>query len=77
MVATRSSVLLIAADTFSTIIDPNDRRTAFLFGDGAGAVVLRPGSDTVHALTLGSDGDQEDLTLTPGGGSRDPGSTER
>ncbi|WP_181782893.1 beta-ketoacyl-ACP synthase III [Pseudonocardia pini] len=75
---TADSVLLIAADTFSTIVDPDDRRTAFLFGDGAGAVVLRAGGEqTVHALTLGSDGGQEDLIITPGGGSRDPGSAER
>ncbi|WP_344412022.1 beta-ketoacyl-ACP synthase III [Pseudonocardia ailaonensis] len=70
------SVLLVAADTFSTIIDPTDRRTAFLFGDGAGAMVLRAGgpdeADAVHALTLGSDGGEEELIIVPGGGSRDP-----
>lgn len=77
LVAQGASVLLVAADAFSTIVDPTDRRTAFLFGDGAGAVMLRPGPPTVHALTLGSDGDQEDLILTPGGGSRAPGSPDR
>ena len=77
LVAGGASVLLIAADTFSTILDPSDRRTAYLFGDGAGAVVLRPGPDTVHALSLGADGDQEDLIVIPGGGSRDPASEER
>lgn len=77
LVAGGSSVLLVAADTFSTIVDPADRHTAFLFGDGAGAVVLRPGPATVHALTLGSAGDQEDLIVTPGGGSREPGSADR
>jgi 3-oxoacyl-[acyl-carrier-protein] synthase III len=71
------SVLFVAADTFSTIVDPADRRTAFLFGDGAGAVVLRTGEPTVQAITLGADGGQEDLIITPGGGSRDPGSAER
>jgi 3-oxoacyl-[acyl-carrier-protein] synthase-3 len=72
------SVLLVAADTFSTIVDPTDRRTAFLFGDGAGAVVLRAGGEgTVHDIVLGSDGGQEDLIITPGGGSRDPRSEER
>lgn len=77
LVAGGASVLLVAADTFSTIVDPDDRRTAFLFGDGAGAVVLRPGASTVHRLTLGSDGTQEDLIVTPGGGSREPGSADR
>jgi 3-oxoacyl-[acyl-carrier-protein] synthase-3 len=72
------SVLLVAADTFSTIVDPTDRRTAFLFGDGAGAVVLRTGgAPTVHDIVLGSDGGQEDLIITPGGGSREPGSDDR
>lgn len=71
------SVLLVAADTFSTIVDPEDRRTAFLFGDGAGAVVLRAGGGGVHAITLGADGGQEDLIITPGGGSRDPEGGER
>lgn len=77
------SVLLVAADTFSTIVDPTDRRTAFLFGDGAGAVVLRAGgartaqAPSVHDIVLGSDGGQEDLIITPGGGSREPGSDER
>jgi 3-oxoacyl-[acyl-carrier-protein] synthase-3 len=72
------SVLLVAADTFSTIVDPTDRRTAFLFGDAAGAVVLRAGGGpTVHDVVLGSDGGQEDLIITPGGGSREPRSDER
>lgn len=35
------SVLLIAADAFTTIINPEDRTTAVIFADGAGAVVLR------------------------------------
>lgn len=35
-------VLVIGCDTFSRLADPNDRRTAPLFGDGAGAVVLGP-----------------------------------
>lgn len=63
------SVLLIGADTFSTLVDPEDRSTAFLFGDGAGAVVLRAGDPgepgEVLALDLGSDGDGEDLILVP------------
>jgi 3-oxoacyl-[acyl-carrier-protein] synthase III len=74
---TAESVLLVAADTFSTLVDPHDRASAFLFGDGAGAVVLRSGPDTVHELVLGSDGSQEDLIITPGGASRAPSSDER
>jgi 3-oxoacyl-[acyl-carrier-protein] synthase-3 len=59
------SVLLIAADTFSRLIDNDDRATAFLFGDGAGAVVLRRGEQdepgAVLGVSIGSDGSQEDL----------------
>lgn len=73
------SVLLVAADTFSTLIDPTDRATAFLFGDGAGAVVLRAGEDTergaVGPVELGSDGALADLILVPDGGSRAPTTT--
>ncbi len=61
------SVLLIGADTFSTLVDPADRATAFLFGDGAGAVVLHAGvpgaAGEVLALDLGSDGEGEELIL--------------
>lgn len=67
-------VLVIGADTFSTIIDPTDRTTAMIFGDGAGAVVLRAGSpDEPGALgpfDLGSDGDLAELVMIPAGGSR-------
>ena len=35
------SVLVIGAETFSRLLDWEDRRTCVLFGDGAGAVVLR------------------------------------
>ena len=54
------TVLLIAADTFSRLIDNDDRATAFLFGDGAGAVVLRRGEPdeqgAVLRVSIGSDG---------------------
>lgn len=58
-------VLLVAADRFSTLLDPRDRTTVPLFGDGAGAVVLRRGAATepgaVGRLVLGSDGERQDL----------------
>lgn len=58
-------VLLIGADRFSTIVDPTDRTTAPLFGDGAGAVVLRAGDadepGALLAVRLGSDGALADL----------------
>ena len=63
------TVLLIAADTFSRLIDNDDRATAFLFGDGAGAVVLRRGEPdeqgAVLTVNIGSDGTQEELITVP------------
>ncbi|MBV2355215.1 ketoacyl-ACP synthase III [Streptomyces sp. J2-1] len=67
-------VLLVAADAFTTIIDPTDRTTAVIFADGAGAVVLRAGEPdepgAVGPLVLGSDGELSHLIEVPGGGSR-------
>ncbi len=51
-------VLLIGADAMSTIVDQNDRSTAVLFGDGAGAVVLDHGDGESGFVDhiLGADG---------------------
>ena len=63
--------LVIGAETFSRIIDWSDRRTCVLFGDGAGAVVLKaddqPGVLSTH---LHSDGRYKDLLCVPVGVSR-------
>jgi 3-oxoacyl-[acyl-carrier-protein] synthase III len=67
------SVLVIGADTFSTILDPNDRATRAIFGDGSGAVILRAGqADEPGAFLgfdLGSDGSEHELITVPAGGS--------
>jgi 3-oxoacyl-[acyl-carrier-protein] synthase III len=71
--------LVIGAETFSHILDWDDRTTAVLFGDGAGAIVLEAqaqpgdnGSDRgVIACRLHSDGRYNDLLYVDGG----PGST--
>ncbi|MFF4957328.1 beta-ketoacyl-ACP synthase III [Streptomyces sp. NPDC001222] len=67
------SALVIGADTFSTILAPEDRTTRAIFGDGAGAVVLRAGHPWERGVLLGfdlaSDGSQADLITVPGGGS--------
>ncbi|WAL93211.1 beta-ketoacyl-ACP synthase III [Streptomyces sp. Je 1-369] len=67
-------VLLIGADTYTTVVDPLDRGAAILFGDGAGAVVVRAGTPdepgAVGEFDLGSDGAHKDLILMPAGGSR-------
>jgi 3-oxoacyl-[acyl-carrier-protein] synthase III len=63
--------LVIGADELSLHLDWKDRSTCVLFGDGAGAVLLRAGSEPgVMASTMGSDGSGADLLYIPGGGSR-------
>ncbi|WP_458246872.1 beta-ketoacyl-ACP synthase III [Streptomyces sp. MAI_2237] len=73
---TAGSVLVIGADMYSSILDPADRSTRAIFGDGAGAVVLRAGyADEPGALTapvLGSDGSGSELIIVRAGGSREP-----
>jgi 3-oxoacyl-[acyl-carrier-protein] synthase III len=70
-----STALVIGADTFSTILDPADRTTRAIFGDGAGAVLLRAGEATepgaFAGLDLGSDGTGSELIQVAGGGSRE------
>jgi 3-oxoacyl-[acyl-carrier-protein] synthase III len=71
---TADQVLLVAAEVYSSIIDPQDRGTAVIFGDGAGAVVLRAGRPeepgALGPVVLGSDGGLRDLIQVPAGGSR-------
>ncbi|WP_129784002.1 beta-ketoacyl-ACP synthase III [Promicromonospora panici] len=71
---TARRVLVIGADVYSTIINPADRSTAVIFGDGAGAVVLRAGepgeAGALGPTVLGSDGERGDLIRIPAGGSR-------
>ena len=69
-----SKVLVIGAETLSKITDWTDRNTCVLFGDGAGAVVLGPGTDGRGVLSthLHTDGSMGDLLYMPGGGSRYP-----
>ncbi|WP_034087020.1 beta-ketoacyl-ACP synthase III [Streptacidiphilus albus] len=68
--------LVIAAETYSTILDPQDRETAPIFGDGAAAVLLRLGPPdhpgAVLAADLGADGSGHQLITIPAGGSRLP-----
>lgn len=63
--------LVVGAETFSRIIDWTDRRTCILFGDGAGAVIVKrdtkPGIKSTH---LHSDGKHHSLLCVPVGVSR-------
>jgi 3-oxoacyl-[acyl-carrier-protein] synthase-3 len=64
------TVLVIGADKLSSIVNWEDRNTCVLFGDGAGAAVLRhrPGSKGVVTTYMGSDGNYGDILHMPGGG---------
>ncbi|NYG55585.1 beta-ketoacyl-ACP synthase III [Nocardioides perillae] len=55
-------VLVVGVERLSDITDPTDRGTAFIFADGAGAVVVGPGeADGVGPVVWGSDGARADL----------------
>ncbi len=71
-------VLLIGVEVNSKFIDWRDRSTCVLFGDGAGAVVMKPTTTRRGVLSthLHSDGNLWDLICLPGGGSRNPVSKE-
>jgi 3-oxoacyl-[acyl-carrier-protein] synthase-3 len=71
--------LAIGADCNSRLIDPQDVKTYPLFGDGAGAVLLAPGSPQqgFTAYTMGADGSGFNLLNCPMGGSRFPASPDR
>jgi 3-oxoacyl-[acyl-carrier-protein] synthase-3 len=77
------TALVIGAETFSRILDWTDRGTAVLFGDGAGAVVLRAeepdaGQETARGILsthLHADGRHHDALYADGGPSSTPGRT--
>ncbi|MEV4281969.1 3-oxoacyl-ACP synthase III family protein [Actinoplanes xinjiangensis] len=71
-------VLVIASDVYSRILDFGDRRTAVLFGDGAGAAVVGRVADGygIIDLELASHGDANDLIHVKAGGSRLPASAQ-
>jgi 3-oxoacyl-[acyl-carrier-protein] synthase-3 len=69
------TVLVVGAEKLSTITDFQDRSTAILFGDGAGASVLRAPTEPGRGLLstfIKSDGRLAPLLYRPGGGSADP-----
>ena len=66
-------VMLIGAETLTKIVDRNDRATAVLFGDGAGAVILEQSAgNSFLSSELGSDGSRPELLRVTAGGSRYP-----
>lgn len=74
----RTTALVIGAEKLSSLINWQDRNTCVLFGDGAGAVVIRRAEEETDApgrvlsTVMGSDGNLADLLKVPGGGSACP-----
>lgn len=73
-----NTAIVIAAETLSRITDYEDRSMCVLFGDGAGAAVLKKSSDKsyIKDSILKADGSYGDLLKLPAGGSRLPASKE-
>src|SRR6266852_1478395 len=71
---TYDTVLVIGADKLTSITNWTDRNTCVLFGDGAGAAVLRHRGSAhgVISTHIGSDGQYSDILFMPGGGSQCP-----
>jgi 3-oxoacyl-[acyl-carrier-protein] synthase III len=69
------NALIIGAEKLSAFVNWQDRSTCVLFGDGAGAAVLRkanPGEGSIIATEMGTDGNLTHLLNIPGGGSACP-----
>ncbi|XKK37103.1 ketoacyl-ACP synthase III [Nocardiopsis sp. ARC36] len=73
MAGAAESVVVIGAESFTTILDPEDRSTVAIFGDGAGALALRAGDRAEDGAVLdfdtGSDGSLRDLITVRAGGA--------
>lgn len=69
-----NNILIVASEKISSIVDYSDRNTCVLFGDGAAAsIVSHEGSGYgIRNVSLGTDGNQAELLIIPGGGSRIP-----
>jgi 3-oxoacyl-[acyl-carrier-protein] synthase-3 len=70
--------LIIGADTNSRVVNQQDRTIAPLFGDGAGAVLLRQGQPDQGLISyqLGADGSGGPLLECTAGGTRNPNTAE-
>ncbi len=75
---TYKTVLVVGSETLSRVVDWTDRATCVLFGDGAGAFLLRAGTEPggILSTVLGSDGSGGELLIVPGGGSKNPAGAE-
>jgi 3-oxoacyl-[acyl-carrier-protein] synthase-3 len=78
MSRTYDTILVIGAEKLSSIVDWQDRNTCVLFGDGAGAAILRnrPNAHGLLTAVMGADGRKADLLFMAGGGSRCPATAQ-
>jgi 3-oxoacyl-[acyl-carrier-protein] synthase-3 len=78
LIASRSAetVLVVGVETLSRVVDYTDRNTCVLFGDGAGAVILRPCAEGegIVAVDIRSDGELGGVLEIPAGISANPAS---
>ena len=71
------TVLVIGAEALTRLIDFTDRSTCVLFGDAAGAVVLRASDEPgIEAVVLGADGTGASQLIIPAGGAANPMTAE-
>jgi len=71
------NALIIGAETLTKFVDWTDRNTCVLFGDGAGAAILKAGQEKgILSGCLRGDGTNDDLIMLPAGLSRNPASHE-
>lgn len=75
---TYKNILVIGAEVLSAVLDPQDRRTVVLFGDGAGAAVVSEveSGKGFLAFDLGADGSGSEVLKLEAGGSKMPASQE-
>ena len=73
-----NNVIVIGADTMSSIIDYTDRNTCVIFGDGGGGVLLEPTKEDTGIIDsiLHIDGSGHKYLTVPAGGSANPASKE-
>lgn len=78
---TYKTALVVGAEKLSSITDWSDRSTCVLFGDGAGAIVLKktegPDSEnSIRSIRLGADGNYNNILQVPAGGTAMPATHE-
>ena len=72
---TTEQVLLVTAETYSKIMNPDDRGPATLFGDGGAATLISAGRDAIGPVTVATDSEGAAHLMVKAGGARVPRSS--